>query len=40
VHFLPDPALVPDAHIPVPELRQLTGAFGPSLAVKITDEHA
>ena len=40
VRFLPDPALVPDAHIPVPELRHLTGALSPSLAVKITEKHA
>jgi topoisomerase IV subunit B len=39
VRFLPDAALVSDAQVPVPELRRLTGAFGPHLVVEIIDEH-
>ena len=39
VRFLPDPALVADAQIPLPELRRLAGGFGPPLAIEVTDER-
>jgi DNA gyrase subunit B len=39
VHFLPDTALVPGAHILARELRPLAGAFGPRLTVEIVDGH-
>jgi DNA gyrase subunit B len=40
MRFLPDAPLLSDAQIPVPELRRLTRAFGPPLAVEIAGEHA
>lgn len=40
VRFLPDAALVPNAQLPVPELRRLTSAFGPPLTIEITSEYS
>jgi len=39
VRFLPDAALICDAQVSLPELHQLTRAFGPPLAIEITNEH-
>jgi topoisomerase IV subunit B len=38
VRFLPDAALIPGDPVSAPELRQLASAFGPHLAIEITDQ--